>query len=74
MEITATYSDGSQEIITDYKIADGENLEAAQKQVLIHYTEGNREIEAFQRIVVTQIDNTITQNSKLPNAGICYGR
>lgn len=78
MEVTGTYSDGSKKIITDYKVADGENLKLGQKQVLIHYTEGDREIEAIQKITVTsaakqaqepESTKTNTATNNLPSTG-----
>ena len=52
MEVTATYEDGTTGVITDYKVANGEKLEGGQQQVLVHYTEDDREIEAIQKITV----------------------
>ncbi len=47
MKITATYSDGTKSEITDYKIYDGENLEAGQEYVTIHIVDGDRELNAL---------------------------
>ena len=80
MIVTATYSDGSKNEITDYKIDRGTNLEINQKDVLIYYTEGDREIEAVQPITVEKKTETIVKEDntkstiKIPNAGsICIG-
>ena len=53
MEVTATYSDGTKEVITDYKI-DREEIEEGQKTVLIYYTTETKEIEAIQDITVVK--------------------
>lgn len=59
MIVKLVYSDGTKKETTDYKIANGEKLEANQKSVLIHYTYGDRELEAIQEITVVQGTNSI---------------
>lgn len=54
MIVKLVYSDGTKKETTDYKIANGEKLEINQKSVLIHYTDGDRELEAIQEITVVQ--------------------
>ena len=52
MIVTATYSDGSSEIITDYDIIDGEDLKLTQQSVNISYTKDGITKTATQEIIV----------------------
>ena len=54
MEVTATYSDGSTKVVTDYTITNGDNLQAGQTSVTISYTEGGITKTAEQAITVTE--------------------
>ncbi len=54
MEVTATYSDGSTKVVTDYTITNGDNLQAGQTSVTISYTEGDITKTAEQAITVTE--------------------
>ena len=54
MEVTATYSDGSTKVVTDYTITNGDNLQAGQTSVTISYTEGEITKTAEQAITVNE--------------------
>lgn len=75
MIVKLVYSDGTKKETTDYKIANGDKLEINQKSVLIHYTDGDRELEAFQEITVVKgstddkKDNTKT-DKEMPKTGL----
>ncbi len=52
MVITARYSDNTSEIVTDYTVIDGDNLEAGQTYVTISYTENGVTKTVTQAITV----------------------
>ncbi len=62
MVVTATYNDGTKATITNYKILSGDNLEVGQREVLINYTAGGRELEALQPITVKEKNETDSFN------------
>lgn len=65
MIVEATFSDGSIREITNYELANNEDLEINQKSVTIYYTQGDKEIEAIQPITVVRVEKI--QITKAPN-------
>ncbi len=57
MEITATYSDNSISLITNYIIENGNNLEEGQTSIIISYTEDGVTKKVAQSITVTKNNN-----------------
>ena len=54
MEVTACYSDGTEQVITNYTVTNGEKLATGQTSVTISYTEGEVRKEATQAITVKE--------------------
>ena len=52
LELTATYTDGSRKVVTDFKVSDGDNLMYGKDYVIISYTEGKITKTIKQYIVV----------------------
>jgi len=69
--ITATYSDGSTQVITDYTITNGTNMEDGQDNIKIKYTEGDVTVYTTTPITVgdsaTGSTDTTTTATKAKN-------
>jgi len=53
MEVTATYTDGTTKVVTDYTVTDGDNLAVGKTMVNVSYTEDGVTCNAAQSISVT---------------------
>lgn len=60
MVITASYSDGSIEVVSNYTITDGSNLSLGKTSVTISYTEGTVTKTTTQAITVNAPTKTLT--------------
>ena len=69
MEVKACYSDGTEQVITNYTVTNGEKLAKNQTSVTISYTEGGVTKTATQEIKIQNKDNT-TSDKELPNTGV----
>ena len=64
MQLLATYSDGSTDIVDNYTVVDGTNLNSNQTSVTIRYTDGETTKEITQDIIV---ENERIEVTKLPD-------
>ena len=69
MEVKACYSDGTEQVVTNYTVTNGEKLAKDQASVTISYTEGGVTKTATQEIKIQNKDNT-TSDKELPNTGV----
>lgn len=63
MIVTATYSDGSSQVITDYQVIDGEDLKLNQQSVTISYTEDG--VTKTTTVNVTVEEKIVSENLEI---------
>lgn len=67
MEITATYSDGSKKVVTDYTYSPADTLKITDTKVVISYTENGVTKTAEQKITVSEVKNNNSNTSTNTN-------